>query len=119
MNRGGFLLPPDVLPDWVEYPHSFRRIVEQSLTDLTPWHILKAEEALVRFRGLAERYPSRELFPFAFRQDNDDLACWTRGAGERVLIIHDFATPGWEDEGAFEDVWSWFRSAVEETIEWD
>ncbi len=39
--------------------------------------------------------------------------------GENVLIIHDFSSPGWEDENAFNDVWSWFRSATEETISWD
>ena len=119
MNRETFLLPPDARPNWVEYPHSFCRIVEQALINLTPWHILEGEQALLRFRGLAKRYPSRELFPFAYRQDNDDLACWTRGMGEKVLIIHDFASPSYEDEGAFEDVWSWFRSAIEETITWD
>ena len=35
-----------------------------------------------------------------------------------IFIIHDFASPGYEDEGTFDDVWSWFRSAVEETIAW-
>jgi hypothetical protein len=36
-----------------------------------------------------------------------------------VFIVHDFASAGWEDEGGFENVWSWFRSAVEETAGWD
>jgi len=73
----------------------------------------------VKFRGLAERYPSRELFPFAYRQDNDDVACWSKSTGEKVFIIHDFASPGWEDENVFEDIWTWFRSAIEETALWD
>ena len=74
---------------------------------------------MVKFQSLAERYPNRELFPFAYRQDNDDVASWSKDAGEKVFIIHDFASPGWEDEGAFENVWSWFRSAIEETALWD
>lgn len=86
---------------------------------ITPWHLLEAERARIDVRGLAERYPSRELFPFARRQDNDDVACWAKGMGERVFIIHDFASPGFEDEGGFDDVWSWFRQAIEETIDWD
>jgi hypothetical protein len=114
-----YLLPLDEIPSWLQYPHAFRRMVDQSLIHVTPWHLLEAKESLRRFRGLIERYPSRNLFPFAYRQDNDDLACWGKGMGEKVFIIHDFASQGWEGESSFENVWSWFRSAVEETIEWD
>ena len=114
-----YKLPSKNRPSWVEYPSSFCRLVEQMLVDLTPWHIMKAKEVLVRFEDLCKRYPSRELFPFAYRQDNDDIACWAKGQGEKVFIIHDFFSPGWENEGEFGDVWSWFLSAVEETIAWD
>jgi hypothetical protein len=86
---------------------------------MTPWHVLDGKQALERFDGLAKRYPSRELFPFAYRQDNDDVACWENGMSEKVFIIHDFASPGFENEGFFDDVWSWFRTAIEETISWD
>jgi hypothetical protein len=114
-----FLVPADLRPDWVEYPRAYLRLVNQGLVQLTPWHILEGGSALERFKGLAARYPARVLFPFAYRQDNDDVACWEKGAGEKVLIVHDFASPGFEDEGTFGDVWSWFRAAVEETISWD
>ena len=80
---------------------------------------MEAERVVVHARGLAERYPSRELFPFAYRQDNDDVACWANGAGEKVFVIHDFASAGSEGEAEFDDVWAWFRSAIEETIAWD
>ncbi len=119
MSNRVFVLPENERPSWLEYPHAFCRLVEQELIHLTPWHIMEGQRALVHCRGLAERYPSRGLFPFAYRQDNDDVACWAKGLGERVFIIHDFASPGWEDEADFHDVWSWFRSAIEETIAWD
>lgn len=119
MNEDTFILPPSERPYWLEYPRSFRRILDQQIIHLTPWHIMDGERSLRQFRGLAARYPSRELFPFAYRQDNDDVACWAKGMGEKVLIVHDFATPGFEDEGAYDDVWHWFRSAVEETISWE
>lgn len=118
-NSGLFIASQEKRPAWLEYPPSFWRLVEQGLTNLTPWHIMLAERALARARGLAERYPRRELFPFAYRQDNDDVACWSSGSGERVFIIHDFASSGWEDEAQFSDVWAWFRSAIDETIAWD
>ena len=100
MNSDVFIVPASERPSWLEYPQSFRRIVEQSLIHLVPWHILECRQAPVLFRGLAERYPSRELFPFAYRQDNDDLACWAKDMDEMVFIIHDFAAAGRHTAGA-------------------
>ncbi len=114
-----FMASQERRPAWLEYPHSFCRLVEQGLIDLTPWHVMEAERALTQARGLKRRYSGRDLFPFAYRQDNDDVACWSSGSGERVFIIHDFASPGWEDVAQFSDVWAWFRSAIGETIAWD
>jgi len=119
MSANTFVAPESERPAWVEYPHSFIRLIEQGLVHLTPWHIMEAERALFHAGGLAELYPDRELFPFAYRQDNDDVACWSNGAGEKVFVIHAFASPGWEDEAAFDDVWAWFRSAINETIAWE
>lgn len=119
MTEDAYILPPNKRPDWMEYPASFLRIVDQGLIHFTPWHIMEGKRALVQFQGLAHRYPSRQLFPFAYRQDNDDVACWSKGAGEKVFVIHDFAFPSWEEEAVFKDVWSWFRSTVEATIEWE
>ena len=119
MSMEPFLAPPNQRPAWLEYPHSFCRLIEQGLIHLNPWHVMEATEALVHARRLAELYPERELFPFAYRQDNDDVACWSSGEGERVFVIHAFASPGWENEAEFSDVWAWFRSAIDETIAWD
>jgi hypothetical protein len=120
MREGdSFLVSSDDRPSWVEYPRAFLRLVEQRLVHITPWHVLDAERALARLKGLRERFPSRALFPFAYRQDNDDVACWAKDMGERTFIIHDFASAGFEDEAVFENVWSWFRAAIEDTIAWD
>jgi hypothetical protein len=119
MTNATFIVPQDQRPAWLDYPRSFCRIVDQGLVNITPWHVLDSQGALERFRGLAKRYPARDLFPLAYRQDNDDIACWAKGHGEKVFIVHDFASPGWEDEDSFDDVWSWFRAAIEETIGWD
>jgi len=106
------------LPDWFKYPPEYIRIASQHLVDLTPWHLLVGSDALGAKR-LAEHYPSRALFPFASRQDCDDVACWERGREGQVVIIHDFASPGWENEGLFESFWAWFRAAIEDTINWE
>jgi hypothetical protein len=119
MSADLFFVASDKRPDWVEYPNSFKRLVYQGLIHLTPWHIMDAQQAVVHARELAERYPTRDIFPFAYRQDIDDIACWEKDSGETVLVIHDFASAGWENGEEFSDVWAWFRSAVEETIVWD
>jgi hypothetical protein len=114
------LLPVEDLPSGFWYPPSFVRVVELGLTNLEPWHVLEGASLRERQDGLAQRYPTRELVPFAVRQDNDDVACWdlARG-GDRVVVIHDFASPGWEDRGEYPDFYAWLRQAVEDLIDFD
>jgi hypothetical protein len=67
--------------------------------------------------GLQERYSDRDLVPFALKLDCDDVACWERGQMPKVLIIHDFASPGWELRREFQTFWDWFRFAINDFIE--
>ena len=114
------LLSSGALPKDFDYPRLFVRLAEQGLLDLEPWHVLVGDELRQRFIGLAKRYPNRSLVPFARRQDNDDVACWEPAVShDAVVIVHDFASPGWETRGSFNDVESWFRQAIEDLIEWD
>jgi len=114
-----YLVTESELPEGFSYPTGFVRVVQQGLVNLTPWRIMEAEHVRKELRRLAERYPSRRLIPFAYRRDNDDLACWELAQGDKVFIVHNFAAEGFEREGEFPGFWDWFRSAVEETIEWD
>ncbi len=108
------------LPGGFDYPPSFVRVVELGLTNLEPWHVLEGARLRERGRGLAERFPDRMLVPFAVRQDSDDVACWdgARSASE-VVVIHDFASPGWEEREVYPDFFAWFRQAVEDLIEFE
>ena len=111
------LLSVGDLPEGFAYPPEFIRVVELGLIDLEPWHVLEGGQLRERFRGLAERYPARTLVPFACRQDNDDVACWDLGIGEgAVVIVHDYASPGWESRGRFADFSGWLRQAIEDLI---
>ncbi|MDR2977781.1 MAG: MafI family immunity protein [Streptococcaceae bacterium] len=107
------------LPLDFHFPDSYLKAMKLSLVNLTPWHIMDNEQILSRFQGLKERYPERVLIPFARRQDNDDIACFELGKGAEVRIIHDFATPGWEQRGTYADFWAWFRAAEEAMIDFD
>ena len=113
------LLSAADLPAEFSYPSQFLRLVELGLTDLEPWCIMAGDELGSRFQGLRGRYPSRVVVPFARRIDNDDVACWDLDRGGRVSILHDFASPGWEQQAEFEDVYAWLRQVVEDLIEYD
>src|SRR4051812_49188143 len=94
------LLPPDKKPAWLEYPQQLHELVSSGRMPLVPWHFSTAESAVadwLRFRS----HLCRELVPFAHRQDREDLACFEKGKGDQVVIIHDNTDPGWEDEGGF------------------
>lgn len=113
------LLIEKELPAGFYYPDEFKRIVSQGLLDFDPWLILQGERLRIRFNGIKSRYPSRELIPFARREDNDDVACWEVNKPGKVIIIHDFAREGYENVQEIDSFWDWLRSALEATIEYD
>jgi hypothetical protein len=43
------------------------------------------------------------------------VACWDLDQGN-VTVIHDFASPGWEQRGVFPDFNAWLRQAIEDLI---
>lgn len=98
------------------FPEEFRKVVNLELTNLEPWYILDPKQLADKMKGLRERYPSKELIPFARRTDNDDVACFEVGNEQKVFVIHDFASPGWEQHEVYETFWDWFRQAIEEMI---
>lgn len=108
------------LPEGFVYPPSFIRIIELGLTDLEPWEILVGDRLRRRLRGLTDRFPNRHLVPFAGRQDNDDVACWDIDQSfGRVVVIHDFTNPGWENRAEYTDFYAWLRRAIDDLIEFE
>jgi hypothetical protein len=107
------------LPPGFNYPRQFERAVKLGLKDLEPWYLLEGKPLRETMAGLAERYPERKLVPFARRQDNDDVACWKVGGSDEVFVIHDFASPGWEQREQFSNFYDWLRRAIEDFIEFD
>src|SRR3990172_9495060 len=103
---------PEELPSWFHYPEEHPRAVRQGLVNLSPWHVMGRDAVLQRMQGLRNRYPARELVPFARRQDNDDVACWERDHLPAVVVVHDFSSPGSEVRAECSDFWAWFRVAV-------
>ena len=106
------------LPEEFAYPPEFVRIVELGLTELEPWWIMSGDLLRERYVGMAQRYPARVLVPFARRQDNDDVACWDVDR-QALVLVHDYATPGYEQRREFPDFYAWLRQAVEDLIEFE
>ncbi len=111
------LLKEDELPKWFKYPEEFLRLVESEIFLIEPWQILEGKWLRVRLEGLKKRYPDRDLIPFYRCLANDDVACWEKSKPGAVVIVHDFASLGWESRDEFSNFWDWFRSIVECFIE--
>jgi hypothetical protein len=113
------LLSSEDWPAGFMYPNSFIRVVDLGLTNLDPWIILEGDLLRRRMRGMQERYPERQLVPIAMRGDNDDVACWDVSRPGKVVVIHDFADPGYEYVGEFNNFADWFRSAVDDMLNFE
>src|SRR3990167_5208695 len=114
-----FFLPEKVLPKEFIYPITYIKFVSGELPDLEPWHFFYTQLEF-RFNGLRQRYPEHKLVPFARRGDNDDVACFEAAEtfhDPKVIIIHDWASPGWENRGKFDDFLAWVEFAKQESKE--
>ncbi len=116
MNETKFLLPPNELPNWVEYPNGLKLLVSRGTVDFVVWRFPEASWALQTYSHLKERY-DRELFPLAWRVGTDDCACIERDSGEAMKIINGYTSKGHETETEFPSFWGWFRYAIEGMIE--
>jgi len=60
------------------------------------------------------------LVPFARRFTTDDIACWEEVINKDIVIVHEWASVGSENQALhYTDFWSWYRSAMEEMIEFE
>lgn len=102
-----------------EYPESYEKIVDLGLVNFDVWFLMEKKQATSIYRGMQERYPNRKLIPFAKRADNDDTACFEIGKENKIQLIHDFTTEGFEQRGEFEDLWEWVEFAVKTMVEYN
>lgn len=114
------LLLPEELPEGFVYPPEFLFLVDNRIVFFPPWQLLFGEWVKTRANGLSKRYPNRQLVPFARRFTSDDVACWEECDNESVVVVHDFASQGWEDrKERYPSFWNWYRAAVDEMIEFE
>jgi hypothetical protein len=113
------LIDQNDLPDKFEYPAAVYKLLECNLINFDVWYFMDEMNAKLRLDGLRERYPNRNLIPFARRGDCDDIACFEVGQEEKVYVIHDFATNGYEQREQFESVWDWLKYAINIMIDYE
>ena len=110
------------LPGWFKYPQKLIFLLEQEDIDFGSWQLLHSKWLTVFDLGLKKRYPDPKVIPFARRVGTDDVACFDiskESAQPIVLIIHDYAAPGWEKRDTFDSFDQWLKSAKLENIELD
>jgi hypothetical protein len=87
------IVPNEARPDWLQYPQELLELVASGRMPLVPWCFVTGESAEGDYRRFRSHL-RRELVPFAFRQDREDLAWFEKGKGHEVFIIHDNTDPG-------------------------
>ncbi len=108
------IITPTECPEWLVYPKLYLGLVDNGKDKFLPWFLVHRERALIRWAGLKKRYKSRCLFPFALKDCTDDIACWEKGQGDKVFIIHDYTDPGWEKRECFNNFSEWYEWALKQ-----
>jgi hypothetical protein len=120
INVNEYLWPEQFRPPWLVYPEELLSLVRSETVAFVPWHLIKVEiEMRLRHAARLKSRLGRELIPFAYRQDREDLACFEKGRGQAVIIIHDNTDPGYEDEGSYPSFAAWLQAVRAEAAEWE
>lgn len=113
------LLTVDDLPNDFEYPASFRIIIEQGLTNLSPWEILTDNRLSSLHSRLQTRLGKQNFVPFAINKSNDDIACWSKMHNYQIVVLDENELFNGDPIKVHNDFWDWFRDAVEEMIDFN
>lgn len=111
------ILSIDLCPGWVKYPNYYKELISNGCDEFLPWYLTDDLDTQWRLEGVKKRYPKRDIFPFARKDCSDDVACWEKGEGDKVFIIHDFASPGWEQREIFDNFDEWYKWALQQSEE--
>lgn len=114
----------DKLPNY-PFPQRFVEFAQaEPKVDIEPWWLLIYIEGKINswHNKLKELYPKRTLVPFAKFSANDDIACFDGedlSGDPKILIIHAYASEGWELHNEYPRFTDWLRSATDMHAEWN
>jgi len=112
-------------------PLPLRWFMAHGVKRLTPWHFIEDEEERERFRVEFRREvsagsrPVMDMWPFARRQDCDDVAGFVVADGRitaAVIDVHLTYSAGPERDGypstqLHSSFWDWLRAALADTAD--
>lgn len=108
-------------------PLPLRWLIAHGITSLTPWHFLADYDRVAALRAeyRAETADGRDCFPFAVRQDCDDVAAFVVANGkvtDAVVDVHLTYSRGAEQKGfpreqRYKTFWAWLKSAVDDSAD--
>lgn len=107
------------------YPDDFIETINLNpAIDIEPWWFIVLEDGNVNYwyHTLKKLYPQRELIPFAKFNANDDIACFDgrdESGNPGVLIIHAYASEGWELHGSYGSFKEWLNEAIQTHAAWE
>jgi len=104
-------------PEWLEYPIQLIELIKSGRSVIIPWHISKVEAVRIGRTHFAQRI-GRDLVMFAYRQDQEDVACFEKGKGEMVMVLHDNCDSPYAHVGSYLSFSDWLKAAEEESREW-
>lgn len=87
---------------------------------LQPWYLLDSQGTF----SVSERWPGgdsgSDLFAFAKRQDNDDLACFEviGKSVKAIVLVHGWTGSGYSVVARYDTVWDWAKAVVDDVAEW-
>lgn len=108
----------NVYPNF-SFPEKYYELLSSKDVKFGEWYIMTEEQVASRLDGLRRRYSKRKIVPFARRYDNDDVACFDVEHNGEILIIHDFASAGYEQRGAFSTLESWLAEVLQQANDQD
>ena len=106
------------LPEGFAYPQEFLDIMSTpEIINIVPWWFLGEEKELAVFWDgvLKEQCRTQVLVPFAKKDDESDLIVAFDGSDKsgdpKILLIHAYTRPGWENRGEWSTFTEWLTSA--------
>ncbi len=95
-------------------------IGHKEFSQLQPWFYLDECDCFfvnVKWKNIT----NDNLFAFARRQDNDELACFkldATGSVISVIIINGWSSDGFDLIQEYPDFWAWVHQVIDDVKEW-
>jgi hypothetical protein len=114
---GNFFLNTNQLPPAFWYPPEYQRMIRVGVSELPPWHILYQKWALRVSGQLRQHFPERQLVPFAYRSDTDEIACWDPAKLPQIFVVNPSKSSQLEECPTFSNFDEWMGQATSDHLD--